>query len=149
MPAAAEWTRLERGLAIDVAASVAAYTEALEAIEFRKAARALEGLWSTANRYWSAAEPWRADAERAGTVVAVGLNLLRVIGVLGAPWIPETSGRLLSALGVAADGGGWVEGAELDALPAGQPVRAIEPLFEKVTDEEVAAWRARFAGVPG
>jgi methionyl-tRNA synthetase len=78
-------------------------------------------------------------------VVALALNLLRVIAIVSAPWIPETSGRILDALGVAY-GGGWVEGAELDALPAGHPVRAIEPLFEKVTDEEVAAWRARFAG---
>ena len=65
--------------------------------------------------------------------------------VLGTPWMPRTSGRILDALGVPE--GGWVDGevtAEL-AAPLGAP-RPLGVLFEKVTAEEVAAWKARFGG---
>jgi methionyl-tRNA synthetase len=146
-PAQGAWTDLERRLAADAAAGADAYTAALEAIEFRKAARALEGLWSLGNRYWSAAEPWRADDRRAATVAAVALNLLRVAAALGAPWTPRTSARILDALGSGPPG--WVEGAAVSAelaAPATRPPGPLPVLFEKITDEEVRAWKARFAG---
>ena len=145
-PAPAPWTDLERRLAADAGAAVDAYTAAMEAIEFRRAARALEGVWSLANRYWSAAQPWRADERRAAAVVAVALNLLRIAAVLGTPWMPRTSGRILDALGVPE--GGWVDGDSLAAelaAPPGVP-RPLGVLFGKVTAEEVEAWKARFGG---
>jgi methionyl-tRNA synthetase len=37
---------------------------------------------------------------------------------------------------------------ELDQLEPGQPIRAPEVLFAKITDEQIAAWTERFGG-PG
>jgi len=35
---------------------------------------------------------------------------------------------------------------ELDQLEAGQPIRAADVLFPKITDEQIAGWTARFGG---
>ncbi|HEY7202611.1 MAG TPA: hypothetical protein VIC57_20485, partial [Candidatus Dormibacteraeota bacterium] len=80
-------------------------------------------------------------------VAAVALNLLRVAAALGAPWTPRTSARILDALGSGPPG--WVEGAAVSAelaAPATRPPGPLPVLFEKITDEEVRAWKARFAG---
>ena len=34
----------------------------------------------------------------------------------------------------------------LDDLDAGQPIHAPDVLFAKITDEQVAEWKARFGG---
>ena len=34
----------------------------------------------------------------------------------------------------------------LDELDAGQPIQPPEVLFAKITDEQVAEWKARFGG---
>jgi methionyl-tRNA synthetase len=35
---------------------------------------------------------------------------------------------------------------ELDQLEGGQPIRAADVLFAKITDEQIAEWTARFGG---
>lgn len=76
---------------------------------------ALLELLRAVNRYFQARAPWslakrlradHTDAEAAAELAAVlhtTLEALRVAGVLLQPVVPQTAGRLLDALGVAAD----------------------------------------------
>ena len=102
---------------------------------------ALAEIWAVvgeANRYFASQEPWalrKSDPARMATVLYVTAEVLRIVGILVQPFIPDSASRLLDLLAVSPDqrliaaigeGGRLAPGA---ALPAPQPVfpRFIEP----------------------
>jgi methionyl-tRNA synthetase len=76
------------------------------------------------------------------------INLIRVFAVVSAPIVPATSRRLLGVFGQA-DATVWLSAditTELAALGPGHPFTAPGVLFDKVGDEQIAAWTERFGG---
>ncbi len=102
--------------------------------------RALELIWRTvadANRYFTAMEPWKlrkTDPERMATVLWTTLEVVRTVGVLVQPVMPDSAARLLDLLGLpqgpardfAALGERLAPGTELPA-PQGVFPRYEEP----------------------
>lgn len=136
--------RLERGAGL--------YTVQFEQLELRKAAQELRAIWAAANEYVAAAAPWtliRTDRNAAACAVRTAINLIRVIGVLSAPFIPFTSEAVLRALNVSDSS--WPAGKAQDwltVLPPGHRFEVPQILFGKVTDEQVTAWGDRFGRGP-
>jgi methionyl-tRNA synthetase len=103
---------------------------------------ALEEIWGGVrrlNRYVEEQAPWRLakDPDRAAELDRVLATLgegLRVVSVLLHPYLPDTTVRLLDALGApdASLAGGRFGAGALER------VRAIEPLFPKVAPDEAA-----------
>jgi len=103
--------------------------------------QALAEIWAVvgeANRYFASQEPWalrKSDPARMSTVLYVTAEVLRIVGILVQPFIPDSASKLLDLLAVSPDqrriaaigeDGRLAPGA---ALPAPQPVfpRFIEP----------------------
>jgi methionyl-tRNA synthetase len=67
---------------------------------------ALEAMWEVlgeTNRYISAQEPWKlakVDLPRAGTVLYVCAEVVRIVATLAQPVMPESTGRILDLLAV-------------------------------------------------
>ncbi|GGL60596.1 methionine--tRNA ligase [Wenxinia marina] len=142
----------EEALLADLTRRIAAYEKSMDAIEVRKAAAELRGIWVAGNEYLQAAAPWatfKEDPQTAAMQVRLGLNLVRLYAVLSAPFLPFSSARLLEAIG--AEDAGWPNdvGEALRALPAGHAFTVPEVMFAKIADEDRAAWAERFAGVRG
>jgi len=144
-PAEAELTaRLQQGLD--------RVTGHLSAIEVRKAAAELRALWVLGNEYLQTAAPWAAykqDPDRAAAVVRLSLNLIRFYAQVSAPFIPDASAALLTAMHSADTG--W-PGSAADALAVLDPGHAFDVpdnLFRKISDDERAEWQDRFAGQRG
>jgi methionyl-tRNA synthetase len=102
------------------------------------------------NEYLQSAAPWsvyKEDPERAAAIVRLSLNLIRVYGVLSAPFIPDAAEAMLTALHT--DDRSWPEDEAhaLASLPAGHPFTVPEVLFAKITDEQREDWATRFAGI--
>ncbi|MDJ1017988.1 MAG: methionine--tRNA ligase [Paracoccaceae bacterium] len=126
-----------------------AYEAHMEAIEVRKAAAELRGLWVAGNEYLQSAAPWAAfkeDPERAAASVRLALNLIRFYAVISAPFIPDAAARMLSAMNTLDME--WPDDVSesLAALPAGHDFTVPDVLFRKITDEEREEWQSRFAG---
>ena len=80
--------------------------------------------------------PWQLakDESRAGELDTTLRSLaegLRVVGVLLTPYIPESAGKLLAALGREDTA---LTGAEYGAAPGGARVERLAPLFPKPQD---------------
>ena len=151
VPEGGAWGEPERALAAELAERLRAYEACMDAIEVRKAARELRAIWVAGNEYLQAAAPWatvKEDRERAAMQIRLGLNLIRLHGVLSAPFIPDAAATMLRAMG--AEDAPWPEGvaAALQALPPGHGFAVPDVLFAKIADAEREAWEARFAGVP-
>jgi methionyl-tRNA synthetase len=139
----------EARLRADIDAGLAAYTQRLSEMEFRKAAGELRALWSRGNEYFDRKQPWAAvktDREDAELTLRTCINLIALFARLSTPVMPFTAERLLDALGVAAGERGWPSTFDPEALPPGSPVSVPAVLFRKLTDDDVAAWRERFGG---
>jgi methionyl-tRNA synthetase len=79
---------------------------ALERLAFNDALEEIWKLVRAANAYIDQQAPWalkKTDDTRMRTVLRVLLEVLRVIAILLQPFMPETMGKLLDQLGVAAN----------------------------------------------
>lgn len=142
---------LEVALLASVQDKVAALTDNLEALEYRKAAQDLRSLWVAGNEYLQVAAPWTAiktDRDRAQVVVRTAINLVALYAKVSAPFIPSSASVIAASVGEAGNTV-WplaTDGALLDTLPRGRAVAAPEVLFKKIEDDQVAAWTAQFGG---
>jgi methionyl-tRNA synthetase len=128
---------------------LSSYEGFMENMEIRKAAGELRAIWVAGNEYLQAAAPWavfKTDPERAAAIIRLSLNLIRLYAVVSAPFIPDTSERMLAAM--RSDDDSWPEdpAGALAALPPGHGFTVPDMLFRKITDEEREEWQQRFAG---
>ncbi|MGH7750110.1 MAG: class I tRNA ligase family protein, partial [Candidatus Dormibacteria bacterium] len=139
----------ERRLAAEVGARVAEIAEQFEAIEVRKTAQALRGLWVLGNEYLQRAAPWTAiksEPERAAAIVRTAINLAALIARVSAPVIPFACETILAALGEPWPAA-WPSAdiaAELARIPPGRAIAVPPVLFRKIEEAEITAWKARF-----
>ncbi len=142
----------EVALGARVEAALGAYLECLDRLEFRKAAAALRALWAEGNVYLEAREPWRAiktDRDAAAVTLRTALGLCRVFAVASAPFIPFAAERLASVTPEAPVDGLSLSTSlalEIGVLVEGSSFVAPELLFQKLTDDDLAEWSARFGG---
>ena len=126
---------------------VATYTGHMEDKDLRKAMTVLRELWSAGNVFWNAQEPWKLkdDPEARAVVISTALHHLRLLAILGAPVLPDTSAALLRAFGIA-ELPAWPTdvAAEMAALTPGAPIEVPPVLFTKVEDDQLAEWKQRF-----
>ena len=122
-------------LAEDFDGIVPRFCELLDRAELTQA---LEEAWKLVrrlNRYVEEARPWdlakdEADPERLDEVLYNLAEGLRVVTLLLVPYLPQTTARLLAALGEEG-----TELAELGSRPGGQRVERLPPLFPKIDSE--------------
>ncbi|NWG72377.1 MAG: methionine--tRNA ligase [Parvularculaceae bacterium] len=150
VPEGGAYGAVEEKLIADLDAKIALYTAALEVMEFRKACAELRSIWVAGNEYLQIAAPWTAfktDPARAAASVRAGLNLIALFAALSAPVIPYTAQKMFELLRLdAAQEARWPSSAKaaLARLKPGHSFTATDPLFRKIEETEVAAWRERF-----
>ncbi|MBV9825230.1 MAG: methionine--tRNA ligase [Alphaproteobacteria bacterium] len=99
---------------------------------------ALEAIWrvlAEADRYIDEQAPWalrRTDPARMATVLYTLAEVLRHLGVVTQPFIPNAASALLDQLGVPADARSFADLAA--ALPPGRPLPAPRGLFPRFVE---------------
>jgi methionyl-tRNA synthetase len=151
VPEGGELGLVEQHLATELGHAGARYTAHMEQLQFRKAVHDLREIWAQGNVYLERTAPWtaiRKDREQAACTLRTAINLIRIFAILAAPVIPASSTHVLAGLELPA-ATTWIAGdtaAELQRLGPGHPFTVPAPLFRKITDEDIAAWTARFGG---
>src|SRR5262252_8954994 len=138
LPAPGDLTANDRAI---LAQADALIGKAREAIKTQQLHHVLNATWAVvaeANRYFAGEAPWalaKTDPKRQGTVLYTTAEVLRQVGILAQPFMPESAGRLLDLLAIPAgarDFAALGEGrriAPATVLPAPAPVfpRYVEP----------------------
>lgn len=100
---------------------------------------AIFGVVSEANRYFAAQEPWalkKTDPARMETVLYVTAEILRRVGILCQPFVPEAAGKLLDILAVPADKRQFSDLTGAGELSTGTELPAPQAIFPRYVETE-------------
>ncbi len=93
-----------------------------------------------ANQYFTEQAPWalaKTDPTRQGTVLYVTAEVLRQVGILAQPFMPNSAGKLLDLLGIPANERSfdWLGSADKRVAP-GTVLPAPSPVFPRYVEPE-------------
>ncbi len=150
VPDAGEFGPEEQALIDSITTRVRAYEAHMEAMDVRKSAAELRGIWVAGNEYLQSVAPWttfKTDPDKAAAQIRLALNLVRLYAVLSAPFVPDAAADMLAAMQT--DDDSWPDDvpAALEVLKPGHAFAVPEVAFAKISDEQREDWQARFSGV--
>ena len=108
---------------------------------FHEALRVIWQIVADANRYVDAAAPWalkKTDPARMAEVLAVLAEIIRQIGILVQPIMPDSAAKMLDQLGVPQDQRGFDQIGGALRIPHGHSIGKPEPVFPRNMDGETA-----------
>jgi methionyl-tRNA synthetase len=117
-----------------LATGTASYFAAMDALALHRALEAVMGMVNAANLYFADSAPWalKSDPERRSAVLAEALDATRRLALLVRPFIPDSAGKLLDQLGIAADARDF---NALDSeVATGTPLPAPQGVFPRWTE---------------
>jgi len=112
----------------------------LDVFRFRDAQKEAMTLARIGNKYLADTEPWKlakTDMERVATILHLSLQIAANLAIAFEPFLPFTSAKLRTMLGMTACN--WADLGKIDLLAAGYQLGTPELLFEKIEDEAVEA----------
>jgi methionyl-tRNA synthetase len=101
-----------------------------------------ESIWAVigeANRYVDQQAPWslrKTDVTRMNTVLYVLAELIRYIGILVQPLMPDAAARILDLLSIHAGERGFNALYPSHALKSGTGIMAPSPIFPRIVEEK-------------
>jgi methionyl-tRNA synthetase len=106
----------------------------MESLALHRALEAVMGMVNAANLYFADSAPWalKNDPERRAAVLAAALDATRRLALLVQPFIPESAGKLLDQLGVAAKARDF-NGLDTP-VATGTPLPAPQGVFPRWTE---------------
>ena len=144
----------EAALFAELDARLAAYQAAMDAIELRRAAAELRGMWVAGNEYLQRAAPWsvfKTDPAQAAMIARTALGLIRLYAIVSQPFIPNACAVMRDCVGLTVErdwSAPWPPAARdaVAALAPGAAFSVPENLFRKIEDAEREALEERFKG---
>ncbi len=151
VPLIGEWTDLEKELAKNLQTHIDLYFKYFKVLEFRKALAELRAVWVEGNNYITAAEPWtviKEDPARAGAILNVCINLIRIFALLSFPIMPQTSENMMARLNLKIDEHKGLKDfdvqKELVFFKGGESFEVGEPLFERISPERLEELKQKY-----
>ncbi|XWN35022.1 MAG: methionine--tRNA ligase [Roseivirga sp.] len=133
-------TTTEQHLAEQLTPLPHAIGQAIEQFRFKEGLQLCMQIARMGNKYLADMAPWqviKTDRARAGTILYVALQLTANLAILLEPFLPFTSQKLCHMLTTSLVP--WEQAGSLDLLPVGGALQPPTLLFEKISDEAIAA----------
>ncbi len=115
-----------------------------EAMDTQAIHHYLNAVWAVvadANRYFAAAAPWalrKTDPARMGTVLWVTAEVIRQVGIMVQPVMPESAAKLLDLVAVPEDERGFDHLGVGGRLVSGRTLPAPQGVFPRYVEPETA-----------
>ena len=151
VPSAGEMTRFEDNMYTNLKTHIDLYFKYLNSLEFRKALAELRAAWVEANNYITLTEPWtviKQNEARAGNILNVCMNLIRIFALISYPVMPDTAENMLTRFGLKIDSKAALKDfdlkKELSFFKGGESFQVGEALFERISPERVAELKTKY-----
>ena len=106
----------------------------LEILLQPRALASIIAVVSETDRYFASQEPWalkKTDPARMATVLYVTADVVRQIGILLQPFMPDSAAKLLDLIAIPSDKRDFAALGEAGRLVAGTPLEAPKPVFPR------------------
>ncbi len=112
----------------------------IDRFRFRDAMASAMQAARIGNKYLSDSEPWKlekSDPDRVRTILFNSLRITAALSVLLEPFLPHTTAKLRTMLGL--DELKWDDALRADLIQPGMPLGKAEHLFKPIDDAAIAA----------
>jgi methionyl-tRNA synthetase len=133
-PAFGDLTAVDEALLGQARALLPGLRAAMEKCELHQALAQIWAVSDAANLYIDQQAPWtlkKTDLVRMATVLAVLVEVIRILGILVQPVMPDSSARILDQLALPADARGFAAIAA-GPIAAGTPLPAPQGVFPRI-----------------
>ncbi|HDO19233.1 MAG TPA: methionine--tRNA ligase [Thermoplasmatales archaeon] len=140
VPPIKEMDEKDRELLENIEKALISAKSELERCSFKKALREIIALAQKGNAYFAHKKPWesiKVDRERCATTMHVCLRLVRSLAIMLAPFLPFSSEKVWRYLGYDDSIFSHLWEEALDDIEDGLELKKPEPLFKKLSLEEI------------
>ena len=144
VPARGELTDFDRETLDELGKVRSAIEKELDSFHFREALKEAMNLARLGNKYLADTEPWKlakTDMDRVATILNISLQLTANLAIAFAPFLPQSSEKLLGMLQISLPA--WTDLGRSDLLAVGHQLGQASLLFEKIEDEVIEAQIAK------
>ncbi len=144
VPARGELTDLDKETLDELGKVRSAIEKELDSFHFREALKEAMNLARLGNKYLADTEPWKlakTDMDRVATILNISLQLTANLAIAFAPFLPQSSEKLLGMLQISLPA--WTDLGRSDLLAVGHQLGQASLLFEKIEDEVIEAQIAK------
>ncbi|WP_298525023.1 methionine--tRNA ligase [uncultured Porphyromonas sp.] len=144
VPALGELTDFDRETLAELSVVRASIEKELDNFHFREALKEAMNLARLGNKYLADTEPWKlakTDMPRVATILNLSLQITANLAIAFAPFLPQSSDKLLGMLQIALPA--WSDLGRSDLLAVGHQLGESSLLFEKIEDEVIEAQIAK------
>ena len=144
VPALGSLTDLDRVTLSELSSVRGAIERELDSFHFREALKEAMNLARLGNKYLADTEPWKlakTDMDRVATILNISLQLTANLAIAFAPFLPQSSEKLLGMLQISLPA--WTDLGRSDLLAVGHQLGQASLLFEKIEDEVIEAQIAK------
>ncbi|AIF69027.1 methionyl-tRNA synthetase [Palaeococcus pacificus DY20341] len=145
VPEAGELDELDKQAFEEIEKAFNEVGELISKYRFKDALKRVMALAAFGNRYFDYKQPWKTsktDRVRTATTIHVSLQIVKALGALTEPFIPDASEKIWHLLNLEE-----VKKWEFTPLSPGHKVRKAEILFRKVEDEQIKAYLEKYLPV--
>jgi len=138
VPTPGDFTEADKAILDQAASALDAARKAMSDQALHVALGTIFAVVAEANRYFAAQEPWalrKTDLERMNTVLYVTAEVIRRVGIMVQPFIPQSAEKLLDILAIPADQRQFSNIAT-NSLVAGTLLPAPQPVFPRFVDTD-------------
>jgi methionyl-tRNA synthetase len=136
IPEASDFDLRDKQLKEQIESSPSRIGALLDGFQLKGALAAIIDLARTGNQYLSDREPWhliKTDRAKTATTINLASQLVRSIGILISPFLPDTGQQITKQLNLPdASSLTWLDAGNLDLKP-GHLIGKPKPLFHKVS----------------
>ncbi|OCJ06104.1 methionine--tRNA ligase [Agrobacterium sp. 13-626] len=134
IPECGELTEEDKALLAQADALLASTREDMGKQALHRALASIIAVVSESDRYFAGQEPWalkKTDPARMATVLYVTADVVRQIGILLQPFMPDSSTKLLDLIAIPSDKRDFAALGEAGRLVPGTPLEAPKPVFPR------------------
>ncbi|MEZ2219559.1 methionine--tRNA ligase [Rhizobium sp. RCC_161_2] len=134
IPECGELTEEDKALLAQADALLASTREDMGKQALHRALASIIAVVSESDRYFAGQEPWalkKTDPARMATVLYVTADVVRQIGILLQPFMPDSSTKLLDLIAIPSDKRDFAALGEAGHLVPGTPLEAPKPIFPR------------------
>ncbi len=138
VPTPGQYTDFDKETVTGIQDMIGKVEAALDNFKFREAVKEAMNLARLGNKYLADTEPWKlikTDPERVNTIMYISLQITAALSVMMEPFMPFSSRKLRSMLGM--EESDWTICKQAEILEPGHTINEGELLFQKIEDAEI------------